>query len=100
MAKLQRKLERSKKIEQVGAADEVLLEEIKEYKASFFVSPYCVINYMHVLDLHDIFQPIGAVMVFLNGNPITFHSVTSHGISARRPFSRCGGGPLCFVHPQ
>lgn len=34
MAKLQRKLERSKKIEAAGAADEVLLEEIKEYKVS------------------------------------------------------------------
>ena len=32
VAKLQRKLERSQKIEQAGAADEVLLEEIKEYK--------------------------------------------------------------------
>ena len=32
VAKLNRKLERSKKIEMAGAADEVLLEEIKEYK--------------------------------------------------------------------
>lgn len=34
IAKLQRKLERSKKIEMAGAADEVLLAEIQEYKVS------------------------------------------------------------------
>lgn len=32
IAKLQRKLERSKKIEMAGAADEVLMAEIAEYK--------------------------------------------------------------------
>ena len=35
VAKLNRKLERSKKIEMAGAADEVLLEEVKEYKVAF-----------------------------------------------------------------
>lgn len=35
IAKLQRKVERSKKIEMAGGADEVLLAEIAEYKVSF-----------------------------------------------------------------
>ncbi|PVD32731.1 hypothetical protein C0Q70_08176 [Pomacea canaliculata] len=43
VAKLQRKLERSKKIEAAGAADEVLLEEIKEYKEQL-TCPSCKVN--------------------------------------------------------
>ncbi|XP_048252241.1 E3 ubiquitin-protein ligase Bre1-like [Haliotis rufescens] len=43
IAKLQRKLERSKKIEMAGAADEVLLEEIKEYKEQL-TCPSCKVN--------------------------------------------------------
>ncbi|KAL8597186.1 hypothetical protein ACOMHN_022233 [Nucella lapillus] len=43
VAKLQRKLERSQKIEQAGAADEVLLEEIKEYKEQL-TCPSCKVN--------------------------------------------------------
>lgn len=34
LALVQRKLERSQKIEQKGNSDEVLLEEIREYKVS------------------------------------------------------------------
>lgn len=37
IAKLQRKLERSKKIEMAGAADEVLMAEIAEYKVSLVI---------------------------------------------------------------
>ncbi|XP_041348774.1 E3 ubiquitin-protein ligase BRE1B-like [Gigantopelta aegis] len=43
IAKLMRKLERSKKIEMAGAADEVLLEEIKEYKEQL-TCPSCKVN--------------------------------------------------------
>ncbi|XP_059165912.1 E3 ubiquitin-protein ligase Bre1-like isoform X2 [Physella acuta] len=43
VAKLNRKLERSKKIEMAGAADEVLLEEIKEYKEQL-TCPSCKVN--------------------------------------------------------
>lgn len=43
VAKLQRKLERSQKIEMAGAADEVLLEEIKEYKEQL-TCPSCKVN--------------------------------------------------------
>ena len=35
IAKLNRKLERSKKIEMAGAADEVLMAEIGEYKVTY-----------------------------------------------------------------
>lgn len=47
IAKLQRKLERSKKIEMAGAADEVLMAEIAEYKVSgdfLFDVYFCVIG--------------------------------------------------------
>lgn len=47
IAKLQRKLERSKKIEMAGAADEVLMAEIAEYKVSgdFLIDIYfCAIG--------------------------------------------------------
>ena len=40
IAKLQRKLERSKKIEMAGAADEVLMAEIAEYKVSLVNDPF------------------------------------------------------------
>ena len=43
VAKLSRKLERSKKIEMAGAADEVLMEEIKEYKEQL-TCPSCKVN--------------------------------------------------------
>ncbi|GFS28011.1 E3 ubiquitin-protein ligase Bre1 [Elysia marginata] len=43
VAKLNRKLERSKKIEMAGAADEVLLEEVKEYK-EHLTCPSCKVN--------------------------------------------------------
>lgn len=43
IAKLQRKLERSKKIEMAGAADEVLLAEIQEYKEQL-TCPSCKVN--------------------------------------------------------
>ena len=40
MASLRKKIERAKKIEMASSADEVLMEEIKEYKASF-ANMYC-----------------------------------------------------------
>lgn len=43
IAKLQRKLERSKKIEMAGAADEVLMAEIAEYKEQL-TCPSCKVN--------------------------------------------------------
>ncbi|KAK3591494.1 hypothetical protein CHS0354_031601 [Potamilus streckersoni] len=43
IAKLQRKLERQKKIEMAGAADEVLLAEIQEYKDQL-TCPSCKVN--------------------------------------------------------
>ena len=48
VAKLQRKLERSQKIEQAGAADEVLLEEIKEYKVRTHQTLWAWLGLSHV----------------------------------------------------